>query len=563
MYPSQSRIRLAVSCLCLAGFVGCQQSEQRTSLGNLPGQLASDTDPRVDATTYFAHAHLLEMQGQFERAVVQYRKAVTNRPDFLMARNRLGITLNKLGRNAEATAQFRHAIADHAHLAYLHNNLGFSLYLQESYAEAEAALRRALELKPEFARAHMNLALVLARQDRFEAAFAELQLVGRPADAYYNMGVILTEAEKYAEAAQYLEGALAARPDFDAARQQLRDVARLAAEQEARQAAQLAVAETEIQQSLPTDIGAINADPTAETLTPEVAVVTTETDPTSEPYVAETVVMNETPYESETAFIEPQVTDSGATNDTYDGTEAITPEPYAGEVVGTNETGQDDDATTTEPYVAEVLPVDETDDAASTEFTLTETTPTPGDSPSPTELMPWDTIVADDLTGYADSEPTDPTSANVGMTANVDSPATFPPTGTDDELNPFWAPEDPTPDPAMDALVITADETPGTLDPEDGFTFEAAVTDGQPDEFDEWGYESDRVEDYGEEFDPDVLFAMLDEAMRALQDERFDAFDAIWCRVGYYLFPETMPEPAPSAEYDELLETLRETPVGK
>jgi len=245
VYITPGQFWLAFAGISLVFCVGCQQSPpHKSTLGNLPGQLPSGEEPRVNATTYFAHGHLLERQGHFERAAVQYHRALALQPEFLSARNRLGITLNKLGRNAEATQHFQRALDKHPATAYLHNNLGFSLYLEGKYEQAEAALALALELKPDFARAHMNLALVLARLDRFEEAFNELTQAGSDADACYNMGILLAEAEKYAEAAQYLEGALVARPDFDAARQQLHEVSRLAAERDARE--QALAAETEV-----------------------------------------------------------------------------------------------------------------------------------------------------------------------------------------------------------------------------------------------------------------------------------------------------------------------------
>jgi Flp pilus assembly protein TadD len=242
VYSSQGRFWLTMVGVFAAGCVGCNQPAPKTAPGHLPQAPRDDAEPRVNATTYFAHGHLLERQGQFEQAAAQYRRAVMLQPRFLSARNRLGITLNKLGQHAEATDQFQQAIADHPERAYLHNNLGFSLYLEGEHGAAEQAFKQALALKPGFPRAHMNHALVLARLQRFDEAFAELMLVGNEADAYFNMGMILTDAEHYAEAARYLEAALALRPDLAAARQQLREVSRLAAEWEARQAAQVALA---------------------------------------------------------------------------------------------------------------------------------------------------------------------------------------------------------------------------------------------------------------------------------------------------------------------------------
>jgi Flp pilus assembly protein TadD len=245
---------LALAGVALVLCFGCQESPpQRGTLGNLPSQLSGSQEPQINAPTYFAHGHLLERQGQFERAAAQYCRALALQPQLVAARNRLGITLNKLGRHAEATQQFRQALVERPATAYLHNNLGFSLYLEGNYKQAEAALVSALELKPDFARAHMNYALVLAHLGRFDEAFGELTRVGGEADASFNMGILLTEAGQYAEAASYLEAALVARPDFDAARQQLQEVTRLAAEQQARQEALAAVTHDTVTDAEPTE----------------------------------------------------------------------------------------------------------------------------------------------------------------------------------------------------------------------------------------------------------------------------------------------------------------------
>lgn len=209
---------------------GCQQQKQVvTPPGALPHRQPDDKQPQINVATYFAHGHLLERQGNYELAAAQYRRALDARPNFVAARNRLGITLNKLAQHAEATREFEKVVAMRPESASLRNNLGFSQYLEGRYAEAEATLADAIALKPDYERARMNRALALAKLNRFEEALAEFQKVGTPADAYYNIGLLLTEANRYADAAQYLQAALEARPDFEAAREQLHHVARLAA----------------------------------------------------------------------------------------------------------------------------------------------------------------------------------------------------------------------------------------------------------------------------------------------------------------------------------------------
>jgi Flp pilus assembly protein TadD len=208
------------------------QTNELSGPAAVPSPRSEAVNPRIDATTYFAHGHLLERQGSFERAVKQYRDALKAMPDFLTARNRLGITLNKLGRNHEASAEFRRAIALRPRAAYLHNNLGFSLYLEGKYGEAEVATRRALEIKSSFPRARMNHALALAKLERFDEAFDELCRAGSEANAYYNMAMLQTEAGHYADAARSLDMALRLNPELEAARQQLREIDLLAARQE-------------------------------------------------------------------------------------------------------------------------------------------------------------------------------------------------------------------------------------------------------------------------------------------------------------------------------------------
>lgn len=238
---------------------GCNnQSDSQRQVRNSPGQLpsgqlqAGDRTQEIHATTFFAHGNLLERQGAFDRAIEQYQEALKLKSDFLLARNRLGITFNKLGRHADASEQFRLAIALRSDLAYLHNNLGFSLYLERKYTEAERSLARAIELKTDFARAHMNHALVLAKLDKFNEAFEELRKVNSAADAAFNMGMILTEAGRYADAARYLEAALQAKPNFEAARAQLDEVGRLAAAQDDASRARKAIDSLRVEPATPT-----------------------------------------------------------------------------------------------------------------------------------------------------------------------------------------------------------------------------------------------------------------------------------------------------------------------
>lgn len=241
MHPSLWRTCIVVAGVVLGGLLACQASRPPNNPGALPTPRA-DATPQLNASTYIAHGHLLEQQGELEQAATQYRLALQLAPDLVGARNRLGITLNKLGRHHEASVEFRAALTRHPTAAFLHNNLGFSLYLEGRLEEAERVLARAVELQPTFRRAHMNHGLVLAKLGRYDEALAAFCLVGPQADAYYNLAVLQTESGHYLDAARALQSALGLNPELEEARQQLREVARLAAVEEAEHAALAPVA---------------------------------------------------------------------------------------------------------------------------------------------------------------------------------------------------------------------------------------------------------------------------------------------------------------------------------
>ncbi len=232
-----SRLAWRIGAVALGVVLGslpaCQTAKPHAGAGALPTETGGAV-PRLNASTYVAHGQLLERQGDLEKAAAQYRKALELTPELAAARNRLGITLNKLGQHAAASTEYRQAVGKNPKLAYLHNNLGFSLYLEHRYADAERELAKALELQPVFRRARMNHGLVLAKLERYPEAFQEFKLAGSEADAHYNVAVLQAAAGHYVEAVRALDQALRLEPNLNEAREQLSLLGALAAAEEAR-----------------------------------------------------------------------------------------------------------------------------------------------------------------------------------------------------------------------------------------------------------------------------------------------------------------------------------------
>ena len=143
-----------------------------------------------------------------------------------------GVELSNTGKNDEAIAKFNEVIAAMPNCAECYANIGTVQTKAQKYAEAEAAYKKALEVKPDFAEAYNGLANLYNTQKKFDQA-AEMSkkamelatASGSPggaaaatpagnAAAVFNQGVILWNAQKFAEAKTQFEAAVKLDPNL-------------------------------------------------------------------------------------------------------------------------------------------------------------------------------------------------------------------------------------------------------------------------------------------------------------------------------------------------------------
>lgn len=123
----------------------------------------------------FERASNLRKEGKIERAITHYQKAIEIYPNFLMARNDLGVQLMTLGKLDEATEELRMAVAIDPKAFNPRLNLGIVLVKQHLFAESATELRKALSLDPTSASAHFYLGLALVGMDDLKNAERELK----------------------------------------------------------------------------------------------------------------------------------------------------------------------------------------------------------------------------------------------------------------------------------------------------------------------------------------------------------------------------------------------------
>jgi tetratricopeptide (TPR) repeat protein len=165
--------------------------------------------------------------GLRDAAIVVLRRAFQLKPDHENIPFRLARQLMMNGQTQEAIATLRQAKAtDYGNLfppghddATVLSNFGWLLLGQRGFPnEAIAAFRNAIELKPDYADAYYNLGVALSDKGQYDEAIAAnrkaIELKPDYTDAYYNLGIALFDKGQYDEAIAAYRKALELKPDY-------------------------------------------------------------------------------------------------------------------------------------------------------------------------------------------------------------------------------------------------------------------------------------------------------------------------------------------------------------
>ena len=200
--------------------------------------------------------------GTVDEAIVHYRRALQIKPDFAQARSNLGHALLQKGQVDEAIAQFQNALEidsddaeaefslgnaffqkrevpkaiahyqkaleispDYAEARY---NLGNAFVADGKYSESIAAYKAAVRIRPDYFEAHHNLGCLLATIGKTDEALREfneaLRVNGNSAEVHSTLGSLLGRMGHREEAIAHLAEALRLKPDYEYAKQQLREL---------------------------------------------------------------------------------------------------------------------------------------------------------------------------------------------------------------------------------------------------------------------------------------------------------------------------------------------------
>jgi len=155
-------------------------------------------------------ASRLIKKNQIQPAIDHLKLAIRIAPDYLTARNDLGVQYLKLGRLVEAAEQFTAALDRNPSYVDPRLNLGLVLVEQHKYSEAAGVFRQSIALDSSRPVGHLWLGVALAETDQFPEAESELfkaRLIGGPqyAIAHYFIAQIEVKQGEREQALRELE----------------------------------------------------------------------------------------------------------------------------------------------------------------------------------------------------------------------------------------------------------------------------------------------------------------------------------------------------------------------
>ena len=154
--------------------------------------MVSETDSHLAARAWFSVGYLHSQNGEPEKAIPAYDKAIYLRSDYAEAYNNRGASNGELGQYDAAITDLNEAIALDPNDAEAYYNRGIVKFRRENYDDSLIDFDEAIRLKPNHIGAHSNRGVSRARLGQYDAAITDfdkaIMLDPDDAQAYYNRG---------------------------------------------------------------------------------------------------------------------------------------------------------------------------------------------------------------------------------------------------------------------------------------------------------------------------------------------------------------------------------------
>ncbi|MEM9657728.1 MAG: tetratricopeptide repeat protein, partial [Planctomycetota bacterium] len=149
-----------------------------------------------------------DQAGSTDQARQLYQRALTAQPGHAGALMALARLEDRHGNLPAALQRYQEAATQNPENATVLNDLALCHARMGDLPQSLLLLHQATKIDPDRALYRNNIAKVLVEMNRVEDALAELSVVHSPGHAHYNIGVLLNERGRQAEAAHFAQSAL-------------------------------------------------------------------------------------------------------------------------------------------------------------------------------------------------------------------------------------------------------------------------------------------------------------------------------------------------------------------
>jgi len=174
---------------------------------------------QLDPDNAEAHNHLANALRSLDRAseaLPEHREALRLDPDNAAIHHDLALSLDALDERDESLLHYREAARRQPEMANLQDDLGDALRRSGQTDEALRCFKRAVALQPNYGPAHFHLGLMLQRAGALENAAAEYEVAltyGASSEVHNNLGVLLIQLGRKADAIAHFREAVRLNPD--------------------------------------------------------------------------------------------------------------------------------------------------------------------------------------------------------------------------------------------------------------------------------------------------------------------------------------------------------------
>jgi arylsulfatase A-like enzyme/Tfp pilus assembly protein PilF len=200
----------AIARLSSLGYVAVSSNHSR------PLESGADPKDRIEPFEEFGRAILLGSTGKISESNSLLERLLGKYPDLADVRINLGLSDQRLGRQAEAVGEFQQVLKTDPLNAPGHFDLALTYFELRRLEDATRELQAALAIMPYYTRAEELLGTIRLQQGEYRQARLNFEhiLTVDPDDftAHYNLGVLATLEERWEDGEIHLRAALRVDP---------------------------------------------------------------------------------------------------------------------------------------------------------------------------------------------------------------------------------------------------------------------------------------------------------------------------------------------------------------